>query len=84
MQKVIASETLKTLEGSGLENVLDINSSVLCSMIWLKPLEDPVIKIPPRIKFRNIYDLRLPSANKNPKKADITTKLESLSLKRDI
>lgn len=84
MQKVRASETLKTLEGSGLENVLDINSSVLYSIIWLKPLEDPVIKTPPRIKFKNIYDARLPSANKNPKKADITTKLESLSFKRDI
>jgi hypothetical protein len=50
----------------------------------LKPLEDPVIKTPPRIKFKNIYDVRFPSANKNPKKADITTKLESLSFKRDI
>ena len=84
MQKMRASGILKTLEGSGLENVLDINSSVLYSIIWLKPLEDPVIKTPPRIKFKNIYDVRLPSANKNPKKADITTKLESLSFKRDI
>lgn len=52
MQKMRASGILKTLEGSGLENVLDINSSVLCSIIWLKPLEDPVIKTPPRIKYR--------------------------------
>ena len=52
MQNVKASAILKTLEGSGLENVLDINSSVLCSIIWLNPLEDPVINIPPKIKFK--------------------------------
>ena len=82
MQKVRASGILKTLQGSGLDKVLDINSSVLCSIIWLNPLEDPVISMPPRIKFKKVYDVRLPSANKNPKKADITTKLESLSFKR--
>ena len=33
MQKVRASGILKTLQGSGLDKVLDINSSVLCSII---------------------------------------------------
>ena len=52
MQNIKASAILKTFEGSGLENVLDINSSVLCSIIWLNPFEDPVINNPPKIKFK--------------------------------
>ena len=78
------SHLFNIFEGSGLEEVLDINSSVLASIIWLNPFDDPVIKIPPKISFKKVKEERFPSANRKPKKADITTRLDSLSFKRAI
>ena len=74
---------LSTLEGRGLEDVLDIKASVLTSIIWLNPLEAPVIKIPPRINFKNTKDPRFPSASKYPKNALITTSEDNLSFNRE-
>ena len=59
-----ASKLFKIPEGKALDDVLDIKASVLASIIWLKPLDDPVINIPPIINSKKIIEDKLPPANK--------------------
>ena len=80
----MASKIFKIPEGNGLVDVLDIRASVLDSITWLNPFEDPVINIPPIINSKKTIEDKLPPASKYPKKALITTRLESLSFKREI
>ena len=80
----MASKLFRIPDGSGLVDVLVISASVLDSITWLKPLEEPVINIPPIINSKNTIEDKLPPASKYPKKALITTRLESLSFKREI
>ena len=80
----MASKLFRIPDGSGLVDVLVISASVLDSITWLKPLEEPVINIPPIINSKKTIEDKLPPASKYPKKALITTRLESLSFKREI
>ena len=80
----MASKLFRIPDGSGLVDVLVISASVLDSITWLKPLEEPVINIPPIINSKKTIEDKLPPASKYPKKAPITTRLESLSFKREI
>ena len=80
----MASKIFKIPEGNGLDDVLDISASVLDSITWLNPFEDPVINIPPISNSKKTIEDKLPPASKYPKKALITTRLESLSFKREI
>ena len=80
----MASKLFRIPDGSGLVDVLVISASVLDSITWLKPLEEPVINIPPVINSKKTIEDKLPPASKYPKKALITTRLESLSFKREI
>ena len=80
----MASKLFRIPDGSGLVDVLVISASVLDSITWLKPLEEPVINIPPIINSKKTIEDKLPPASKYPKKALMTTRLESLSFKREI
>ena len=51
---IIASLTLILPEGKGLFIVLSINKSLFLSIIWLKPLEEPTTRNPPKIKRKNV------------------------------
>ena len=63
-QNKMASKMFKIPEGSGLVDVLDIRASVLDSIIWLKPFEDPVINTPPIINSKKTIEDKLPPASK--------------------
>ena len=60
----MASKLFKIPEGSGLVDVLVISASVLDSIIWLNPFEEPVINIPPIINSKKTIDDKFPPANK--------------------
>ena len=60
----MASKLFKIPEGSGLVDVLVISASVLDSIIWLNPFEEPVINIPPIINSKKTIDDKFPPASK--------------------
>jgi len=71
-------------------HIFSAGKPFIAAVIWklhdkkLLNFDDPVIKIPPKISFKKVKEERFPSANRKPKKADITTRLDSLSFKRAI
>ena len=64
--------------GSGLEDVLVINASLLLSIIWLKPFDEPTTKNPPMIRSKNVVSENTSKAIKYEQTDEKTTLKDSL------
>ena len=89
MPEIPKSEAIRTASftdiracGNGRPAVLSISLSRSFSMIWLKPLEEPVTKIPAMISKISLEKSKLPAgtANRYPTTEEKMTREMSLSL----
>ena len=70
--------TVITPLGSGREDVLIINESLLLSIIWLNPFDEPTTKNPPIIRIKNVVNENTSKAIKYEQTDERTTLKDNL------